>query len=232
MPSSYLLLKSDLVLHYWHLRLQLLLPPLLPDLDHQPGLEERQVVQVPLRSELEDQAGLAGLQGAHEQLLGLQPAPKCGKKTGQVSTGDEYDEYMVCYRIKQFPSHILTSSLTSLACPAAFCGGGWCCSNHCGAPPWTICSLSHTRLINAHRVHVTTKQPCRQSASRFSLQMQQKSTHAFVKGEKKLWNSAEMLHSYSRGEHVQWQCQEWAHRASKQTLVDTTCDQIQVIKTR
>lgn len=63
---------------------------------------------------------------------------------------------------------------TSWACPAAFGGGGWCCSNHWGAPPWTICSLSHTRLINAHRVQVTTKQPWRQSASRFSLREEHK----------------------------------------------------------
>lgn len=190
MLLSNLLLKSDLVLHCWRLRLQLLLPPLLPDLDHQPGLGARRVVQAPLRSELEDQAGLAGLQGAHEQLPGLQPAPKCKTRTGQVSIGDEYDEYMVCYRIKQFSSHILSSSLTSLACPAAFCGGGWCCSNHWGAPPWTICSLSHTRLINAHRVQVTTKQPCRQSASRFSLQMHRNQHMHLSKERKRAWNAA------------------------------------------
>lgn len=47
--------------------------------------------------------------------------------------------------------------------------GGWFCSNHWGAPPCTICSLSHTRLMKAHSVHVTTKQPWRQSASRFCL---------------------------------------------------------------
>lgn len=69
------------MLHCWRLRLQLLLPPLLPDLDHLPGLAAHRVVQALLRSELEDQGGLAGPQGAHERLPGLQPAPKC--KNGQ-----------------------------------------------------------------------------------------------------------------------------------------------------
>lgn len=45
----------------------------------------------------------------------------------------------------------------------------WFWSSHCGAPPWTICSRNHTRLINAQSVHVTTKQPCKQSANKFSL---------------------------------------------------------------
>lgn len=79
MLSSNLVLKSNLVLHCWRLRLQLLLPPLLPDLDHQPGLGAHRVVRALLRSELVDQVGPAGLQGAHEQLPGLQPVPKCKK---------------------------------------------------------------------------------------------------------------------------------------------------------
>lgn len=58
---------------------------------------------------------------------------------------------------------------TSLGCPAALAGCCWFCSSHSGAPPWTICSRNHTRLIKAQSVQVTTKQPCRQSASRFSL---------------------------------------------------------------
>lgn len=53
-------------------------------------------------------------------------------------------------------------------CPAALKGGA-ACSNQIGAPPWTICSRSHTRLMNAHSVHVTTKQPCKQSANKLSL---------------------------------------------------------------
>lgn len=90
------------------------------------------MVQAPHRSELEDRAGLAGLQGAREQLPGLQPVPECRnlKKKKDSSIGEEDDEYMICNRTKEFPRHILTSTLTSLACPAAFCGGGWCCSNH------------------------------------------------------------------------------------------------------
>lgn len=118
------------MLHCWRLRLRLPLPPLLPDLDHQPGLGARRAVQAPLRSEPVDQAGLAGLREAPERLPGLQPAPKCKQRTAQGSVGEEYDEYMVYNRIQQFPSHISISNLTSLACPAAFWGGGWCCSNH------------------------------------------------------------------------------------------------------
>ena len=53
-------------------------------------------------------------------------------------------------------------------CPAALKGGA-ACSSQIGAPPWTICSRSHTRLMNAHSVHVTTKQPCKQSANKLSL---------------------------------------------------------------
>lgn len=53
-------------------------------------------------------------------------------------------------------------------CPAALKGGA-ACSNQIGAPPWTICSRNHTRLMNAHSVHVTTKQPCKQSANKLSL---------------------------------------------------------------
>lgn len=53
-------------------------------------------------------------------------------------------------------------------CPAALKGGA-ACSSHTGAPPWTICSRNHTRLMNAHSVHVTTKQPCKQSANKLSL---------------------------------------------------------------
>lgn len=37
------------------------------------------MVQAPHHSELEDQAGLAGLQGARERLPGLQPVPECQK---------------------------------------------------------------------------------------------------------------------------------------------------------
>lgn len=66
--------------HCWHLHLQLRLPPLLQDQDHHPGLGARRVVQALLHSELVDQVGLVGLQGAHEQLLGLQPAFKYFKK--------------------------------------------------------------------------------------------------------------------------------------------------------
>lgn len=60
-------------------------------------------------------------------------------------------------------------SFTSFCWPTPLSGCCWFCSNHCGAPPWTICSRNQTRLINAHRVHVTTKQPCKQSANKFSL---------------------------------------------------------------
>lgn len=44
------------------------------------------------------------------------------------------------------------------------------CSSQSGPPPCRICSLSQTRLMKAHRVQVTTKQPWKQSEARFSLQ--------------------------------------------------------------
>lgn len=69
---------SHLVLHCWGRHLQLLLPPLLPDLDHHPGLVGHQGAQALLHSELVDQEGLAGLQGVHQLLPGLQPVPGGG----------------------------------------------------------------------------------------------------------------------------------------------------------
>ena len=43
------------------------------------------------------------------------------------------------------------------------------CSSQSGPPPCIICSRSQTRLMNVHSVHVTIKQPWKQSESRFSL---------------------------------------------------------------
>lgn len=64
------------MLHCWGQHLLLLLPLLLPDLDHRPGPAGHQGARAQLHSELEDQGGLAGLQEAHWLLLGLQLVPK------------------------------------------------------------------------------------------------------------------------------------------------------------
>lgn len=73
--SSSFFSNSNLVLHCWGLHLQLLLPPLLQDLGHHPGLGGHQGAQAPRHSELVDQEGLAGLQGAHQLLPGLLLVP-------------------------------------------------------------------------------------------------------------------------------------------------------------
>lgn len=44
------------------------------------------------------------------------------------------------------------------------------CSNQSGPPPCKICSRNHTKLMKAHRVQVTTKQPWKQSDTIFSLE--------------------------------------------------------------
>lgn len=69
------------MLHCWGLHLQQLLPPLLLTLDHHLGLGGHQEAQVLLHSGLEDQQGLAELQGAHQLLPGLQLVPE-GEDTG------------------------------------------------------------------------------------------------------------------------------------------------------
>ena len=43
------------------------------------------------------------------------------------------------------------------------------CSSQSGPPPCRICSRSQTRLMKAHSVQVTTKQPWKQSDAKFSL---------------------------------------------------------------
>lgn len=75
----------NLELHCWDQHLLLLLPLLLPDLDHHPGPAGHQGARAQLRSGLEDQEALAGLQEARWLLLGPQLVPKsegkeCGKR--------------------------------------------------------------------------------------------------------------------------------------------------------
>lgn len=90
------------------------------------------------------------------------PALQWGTQESKVLEGDSNS---VCW-----PHNVSWGEgVTSFwGCPAALKGGA-ACSSHTGAPPWTICSRSHTRLMKAHSVHVTTKQPCKQSANKLSL---------------------------------------------------------------
>lgn len=99
--------------------------------------------------------------------------------------------------------------VTSFCCPTPLMACCWFCSSHCGAPPWTICSRNHTRLINAQSVHVTTKQPCKQSANKFSL-LKRYPTHYTIS-----WHTVTIS-----GNHCCWlPLLSSTHKEKKHTLV-------------
>lgn len=74
------------------------------------------------------------------------------------------------------------------------------CSNQSGPPPWRICSLNHTRLMKAHNVQVTTKQPWKQSEARFSLEKTKQNKHTIYTFAEDILYRYSMMEYGLRGE--------------------------------